>query len=1153
MSYVVNNSRGQIIAVVQDGTVNTTATSQTLVGKNVTPYGEYEVENLVHQLENFADSSPPGNPIEGQLWYDTDAGKVKVYSGSAWKTVSGLTVATTSPPDPATGDLWFNPTTSRIKVYGPTSTGLGWVPVNAVTVATTAPSAVIAGEIYFNSNTSQFFVYNGTGWSLIGPDGVSGFATTRWVSASLNDVGNVAHAVIECTVDGNIVAISSADNFTILPSQAPTGFTSLVEGINLSSTAVLNGVATRATKLETARGINGVPFDGTANITVVNLGELIAGSYLTGTNYSGAVNQTWAVDATSINTASKVVARDASGDFSARTIAANLIGNVSGIATNVSGVVAYQNGGTGYSSYSAGQILVGNGSGLVRAFVSGTSPIVVNSTANGIAISYTGGTGIGNVTSVGITAGPGIGVSGSPITGAGNILVTNTGVTQLNAGEGVSVNNVNGDVTVTNTGVKNIQAGTGISLSGTNANLTITNSGVTRLVAGTNISLSSSNGVVTITSTASGGGSSYTLPTASSTTLGGVKIGPGLGINTGVLTNTGVTSIIAGNNIIVNENNGSVTISSTGGGGGGTIVSVELAGSIKIWGGLTPPDNWAICDGSAVSRVTYATLFQRIGTTFGAGDGSTSFNLPDFRGKFGIGTSAGYPAGSTGGAADAKLIAHRHDFVDPATGARFFVSNDNLNRGTPGIPASWNTNNQGDTEPRINSPRLQNVNLPFIGEGPEDHGDASYYSWTSTVGEPATNSNLPPYLSANWIIKLNDAPVPGGGGGGGGGSGTVYAVTAGDGLLGGQITTAGTITVDSTVARLTVPQTFTSLKRFTNGIISQAYNFTTAGASIFYADPTLPGFQEPVVQIAVNEASATPYDYAHQFYNQRFVVEGSADPTTPGSNRPAGGAIIGIDYGNTGGGGVFGWHTNNIPGLGIGTGGYATNMTFTGAVFQGVTARPSSGDFVQIRSYSQNDVVFEVRGNGNVFYAGSVTAPGADYAEYFEWADGNPNSEDRVGISVALDGNRVRPAVQGDTVLGVVSANPSIVGDGAELAWAGQYLHDDWGRVLTEEYHAYNWTDEKGKHHSVASFEDTSGVPDSAVMTTVDGLGNKLVRPVLNPAYNPDIKYVPRSKRPEWAPVGLMGKLRLRKGQVTGAGWIKLRDISDTVEEWLVK
>jgi hypothetical protein len=987
MSYVVNNSRGQIIAVVQDGTVNTTATSQTLVGKNVTPYGEYEVENLVHQLENFANSSPPGNPIEGQLWYDTGADEVNVYTGTAWKTVSGLTVATTSPASPATGDLWFNTTTSQLKVYGPTNTGTGWVPVNAVTVATSAPSAVLTGEVYFNSNTSQFFVYNGTTWSLIGPDGVSGFATTRWESTSLNDVGNVAHAVIECSVDGNIVAIASSDNFTILGSQAPTGFTSLVEGINLSNTAVLNGVATQATQLETARGINGVLFDGTANITIANPGELVAGSYLTGTNYSGAVTQTWAVDATSTNTAGKVVARDGSGDFSARTIAANLIGNVSGVSTNVTGVVAYNNGGTGYSSYSAGQILIGNGTGLVQAFVSGNSPISVESTANGIAISYSGGTGSGNVTSVGITAGTGIGVSGSPVTGAGSITVTNTGVTQLNAGEGVSVNNVNGNVTLTNTGVKNIQAGTGISLSGTNANLTITNSGVTGLVAGTNITLSSSNGVVTITSTASGGGTTYSLPTATSTVLGGVKVGSGLGINAGVLNNAGVTQIIAGTGVSLSPlgGTGAVTISANPGSYTLPIASGSALGGIKVGAGLS---------------------------------------------------------------------------INPSTGV---------------------------------------------------------LSTTS-----------------------------------GGGTGTVTQITAGSGLTGGQITTAGTIAVDATVLRTNVAQNVTSLKTFTGGIISQSYNFTPSGSSIFYADASSPGYQEPVVQIPVNEG-AGPYDFAHQFYNQRFVVEGRADATTPGSTRPNGAAIMGIDNGNIGGSGVQGVHTNNLPGIGIGTSGYATNMTFTGAVFQGISARPSSGDFVQIRSYSQNDIVFEVRGNGNVFYAGSVTAPGADYAEYFEWADGNPNSEDRVGIAVSLDGNQVRRAVEGDTVLGVVSGNPSIVGDGAELAWNGMYLRDDWGRVITEEYHAYVWTDEKGKHHSVASFEDTSGVPDTVEMTTVDGLGNKLVRPVLNPAYNRDVKYIPRSKRPEWAPIGLMGKLRVRKGQITGTGWIKLRDISDTVEEWLVK
>jgi hypothetical protein len=382
--------------------------------------------------------------------------------------------------------------------------------------------------------------------------------------------------------------------------------------------------------------------------------------------------------------------------------------------------------------------------------------------------------------------------------------------------------------------------------------------------------------------------------------------------------------------------------------------------------------------------------------------------------------------------------------------------------------------------------------------------------------------------------------------GGSNATGTVTQIVAGVGLTGGTITTSGTLGVDSSVLRSNVVQTISSLKTFTGGVISQAYNLTNAGSSIFYVYET-----EPVVKIPVNDGPG-PYDYTHQFYNKRLVVEGSAD-RPPGSNRPAGGAIMGIDNGTSGGGGVFGHHTNNVPGIGIGVGAFASNMTFTGAVFQGISSRPSSADFVQIRSYSLLDVVFEVRGNGNVFYAGSVTAPGADYAEYFEWTDGNPNAEDRVGYTVSLDGNKIKIADSSDQIIGVVSAVPAVAGDGAELGWKDQYLKDDWGRVLTEEYQSYDWTDEDGKKHSLASYEDLSGVPEHAELITVDGFGKPLTRPCPNPAYNKDATYVPRSQRPEWAAIGLIGKLRVRKGQVTGANWIKLRDVTESIEEWLVK
>lgn len=92
----------------------------------------------------------------------------------------------------------------------------------------------------------------------------------------------------------------------------------------------ITGNAATATVLHTARTINGTSFNGSANITISanTTNTLTRGTYLTGSNFNGSAATTWAVDATSANTASKVVARDASGNFSAGTITANLSGNL---------------------------------------------------------------------------------------------------------------------------------------------------------------------------------------------------------------------------------------------------------------------------------------------------------------------------------------------------------------------------------------------------------------------------------------------------------------------------------------------------------------------------------------------------------------------------------------------------------------------------------------------------------------------------------------------------------------------------------------------------------------------------------------------------------------------------------------------------------
>jgi hypothetical protein len=81
MAYTINLTDGTIFAVVADGTINTDS-SQTIVGKNYAGYGEFLGENFIHLLENAANTSAPGDPLTGQLWYDKTNNIIKVYNGT---------------------------------------------------------------------------------------------------------------------------------------------------------------------------------------------------------------------------------------------------------------------------------------------------------------------------------------------------------------------------------------------------------------------------------------------------------------------------------------------------------------------------------------------------------------------------------------------------------------------------------------------------------------------------------------------------------------------------------------------------------------------------------------------------------------------------------------------------------------------------------------------------------------------------------------------------------------------------------------------------------------------------------------------------------------------------------------------------------------
>ena len=149
---------------------------------------------------------------------------------------------------------------------------------------------------------------------------------------------------------------------------------------------------------------------------------------------------------------------------------------------------------------------------------------------------------------------------------------------------------------------------------------------------------------------------------------------------------------------------------------------------------------------------------------------------------------------------------------------------------------------------------------------------------------------------------------------------------------------------------------------------------------------------------------------------------------------------------------------------------------------------------------------FRVNYNGQPFGQMAYATQGCDYAEYFEWQDGNPDSEDRRGYFVTLDGDKIRIAKPGDFISGIVSAWPSIIGNGDE-EWRGRYILDDFGACIPETF----------------EYEDVIKTDDGE--KTVIKTGTKWKE---NPDYDPDKPYIARSKRPEWDAIGMLGVLAVR-------------------------
>ena len=160
-------------------------------------------------------------------------------------------------------------------------------------------------------------------------------------------------------------------------------------------------------------------------------------------------------------------------------------------------------------------------------------------------------------------------------------------------------------------------------------------------------------------------------------------------------------------------------------------------GAITEFAGATPPSGWLICDGRAISRTTYSELFGVIGTTYGSGDGSTTFNIPDYTGKVGVGLNSNDSdfnvLGETGGEK-----AHTLNMTELPDIKMYAGSN-----GDWPLVASGGLGTQTSCAHCTNANVTQEANVTRSVYTAHRQGESSGQA----------HNNLQPYITINYIIK----------------------------------------------------------------------------------------------------------------------------------------------------------------------------------------------------------------------------------------------------------------------------------------------------------------------------------------------------------------------------------------------------------------
>lgn len=543
MSYIINNSRGNIVAVVPDGTVNQGATSISLIGQNVTNYGTDQNENLVFLLENFAAPAAPNQPILGQLWYKSDEDLMYTYStANTWQAlvneayvqaqkISPIFTGVPQAPTAPTGTANTQIATTAFVTNSPQFLGAPTAPTAALAtsntqIATTAFVKNVANSLGTMSqqNFNSVAITGGTITGLSAPLPVlsGGTGAQDAVNARINlGLGSMA------IQNASAVAITggTATGITNLSLSDPTSGAVFSTGGTLSAVSTLPIVlgGTGASDAANARINLGLGTGAVANIGTIAVQNANAVN-ITGGTITGITDLTVADGGTG--------ASDAAG---ARTnLGAAALGNNSDI-TSITGLttpLAPLYGGTGASGLTPNALVVGNASSSVKSISPGNAGNVLISTGTDW-ISQVFPDAGGTVTSIELLAGNGIAITGiNPITSAGTITITNAGITRI---QGPNTAVISTGVTFAGNGVS--QTGNTFTFSSTGAPGPIGPTGPGGPQGETGATgprgatgpqgLQGERGIQGpqgLTGATGPAGPSYTLPTASTGTLGGVRI-----------------------------------------------------------------------------------------------------------------------------------------------------------------------------------------------------------------------------------------------------------------------------------------------------------------------------------------------------------------------------------------------------------------------------------------------------------------------------------------------------------------------------------------------------------------------------------------------------------------------------------------------------